>query len=118
MLGMWGREGQGGVTLQSLAAKVSTASDFANIGRKIEWVSSWRKNIAKFSKRLAETGNVSYHQGWEFAHRFSVQIARFLPKNVRMSDSLKNMSDSLKKMSDSLKKMSDLLKKISDSLIC
>ena len=55
------------MTLQSLAAKVSTASDFANIGRKIEWVSSWRKNIAKFSKRLAETGNVSYHQGWEFA---------------------------------------------------
>ena len=57
----------GGVTLQSLAAKVSIASDFANIGRKIEWVSSWRKNIAKFSKRLAETGYVSYHQGWEYA---------------------------------------------------
>ena len=34
-------------------------------------------------------------QGWEFAHRFSEQITRFLPKNVGMSDSLKKMSDSL-----------------------
>ena len=34
-------------------------------------------------------------QGWEFAHRFSERIARFLPKNERMSDSLKKMSDSL-----------------------
>ena len=29
-------------------------------------------------------------QGWEFAHQFSKRIARFLPKNERMSDSLKN----------------------------
>ena len=28
-------------------------------------------------------------QGWEFAHRFSERIARFLPQNERMSDSLK-----------------------------
>ena len=28
-------------------------------------------------------------QGWEFAHRFSEQIARFLQKNEQMSDSLK-----------------------------
>ena len=28
-------------------------------------------------------------QGWEFAHRFSERIGRFLPKNERMSDSLK-----------------------------
>ena len=34
-------------------------------------------------------------QGWEFAHRFFERIARFLPKNKRMSDSLKKMSDSL-----------------------
>ena len=34
-------------------------------------------------------------QGWEFAHRFSERIARFLPKNERMSDLLKKMSDSL-----------------------
>ena len=34
-------------------------------------------------------------QGWKFAHRFSKRIARFLPKNERMSDSLKKMSDSL-----------------------
>ena len=36
-----------------------------------------------------------YALGWEFAHRFSEQIARFLPKNERMSDSLKKISDSL-----------------------
>ena len=35
------------------------------------------------------------NQGWEFAHRFSERIARFLPKNERMSDLLKKMSDSL-----------------------
>ena len=29
-------------------------------------------------------------QGWEFAHLISERIARFLPKNERMSDSLKN----------------------------
>ena len=34
-------------------------------------------------------------QGWEFAHRFSQQIARFLPKNEQMRDLLKKMSDSL-----------------------
>ena len=27
-------------------------------------------------------------QGWEFAHYISERIARFLPKNERMSDSL------------------------------
>ena len=35
------------------------------------------------------------NQGWEFAHRFSKQIAHFLPKNQQMSDSLKKISDSL-----------------------
>ena len=30
-----------------------------------------------------------FFQGWEFAHRFSERITRFLPKNERMSDSLK-----------------------------
>ena len=34
-------------------------------------------------------------QGWEFAHRFSEQIAPFLSKNEQMSDLLKKMSDSL-----------------------
>ena len=34
-------------------------------------------------------------QGWEFTHLISEQIARFLPKNERMSDSLKKMSNSL-----------------------
>ena len=34
-------------------------------------------------------------QGWQIAHRFSERIARFLPKNERMSDSLKKTSDSL-----------------------
>ena len=29
------------------------------------------------------------NQGWEFAHRFSQRMARFLPKNERMSDLLK-----------------------------
>ena len=31
-------------------------------------------------------------QGWEFAHLISEQIARFLSKIERMSDSLKKMS--------------------------
>ena len=39
--------------------------------------------------------NPSFLQGWEFTHRFSERIARFLPKNQRMSDLLKKMSDSL-----------------------
>ena len=34
-------------------------------------------------------------QGGEFAHRFSTRIARFLPKNEKMSDLLKKMNDSL-----------------------
>ena len=37
-------------------------------------------------------------QGWEFAHKFSEGIARFLQKNERMSNSRKKMSD----LSDSL----------------
>ena len=32
---------------------------------------------------------MNIEQGWEFAHRFSERIARFLPKNERMSDLLK-----------------------------
>ena len=32
--------------------------------------------------------SMGFRQGWEFAHRFSGQIARFLPKIERMSDSL------------------------------
>ena len=39
--------------------------------------------------------SIKENQGWEFAHWFSGRIARFLPKNERMSDSLKKMSDSL-----------------------
>ena len=54
-------------------------------------------------------------QGWEFAHRFSERIARFLPKNERMSDLLKKMSDLLKKMSDLLIP-SFLVSDLSDSL--
>ena len=38
---------------------------------------------------------VTIMQGWEFAHRFSERIARFLRKNERMSDSLKKTSDLL-----------------------
>ena len=34
-------------------------------------------------------------QGWEFPHPISERIIRFLPKNERMSYSLKKMSDSL-----------------------
>ena len=32
---------------------------------------------------------VTKNHGWEFAHLFSEQIARFLRKNEQMSDSLK-----------------------------
>ena len=46
-------------------------------------------NRSEFSETLCEI------QGWEFAHQFSGQIARFLPKNERTSDSLKKTSDSL-----------------------
>ena len=35
------------------------------------------------------------YQGWEFTHRFSKRIARFLPKNEQMSNSLKKTSNSL-----------------------
>ena len=35
------------------------------------------------------------HHGWDFAHLFSERIARFLPKNEQMSDSLKKISNSL-----------------------
>ena len=40
---------------------------------------------------------ISPEQGWdwEFAQQFSERIARFLPKNEQMSDSLKKTSDSL-----------------------
>ena len=34
-------------------------------------------------------------QGWEFAHKFSERIARFLQKNERMSNSLKKTGNSL-----------------------
>ena len=47
---------------------------------------------------LAQRALIIFHrniQGWEFAHRFSERIARFLPKNEQMSDSLQKMSDSL-----------------------
>ena len=32
---------------------------------------------------------VTIYQGWEFAHRISERIARFLPKNEQISDLLK-----------------------------
>ena len=38
---------------------------------------------------------MSFCQGWEFAHRFSERIARFLQKKSRMSDLLKKPSDLL-----------------------
>ena len=50
-----------------------------------------------------------WKQGWEFAHRFSECISRFLPKNEQMSDSLKKISDSLIR--------SFLVSDLSDSLI-
>ena len=37
----------------------------------------------------------SWQQGWEFPHRFSEQIARFLQKNEQTSESLKKTSDLL-----------------------
>ena len=42
-----------------------------------------------FSDGTFSGGLFSDGQGWEFAHRFSERIARFLRKNERMSDSLK-----------------------------
>ena len=38
---------------------------------------------------------MNIEQGWEFAHRFSERIARFLPKNERMSDLLKKTNNLL-----------------------
>ena len=43
--------------------------------------------------RNCEVEEAWYEHGWEFAHRFSERSARFLRKNLRMSDSLKKMSD-------------------------
>ena len=47
-------------------------------------------------------------QGWEFAHRFSEQIARFLQKNERRNESIKKTSDSLN-CSFLVSNLSDLL---------
>ena len=63
----------------------------------------------------SQSGLYTLFQGWEFAHLISEQIARFLSKNERMSDSLKKMSDSLKKMSDALIR-SFFVSEMSDSL--
>ena len=52
---------------------------------------------------------ISKSQGWEFAHRFSKRITRFLPKNKWMTDLLKKTSDLLIP--------SFLVSNLSDSLI-
>ena len=55
--------------------------------------------IACSSWKMSQLNRSSYRdgflQGCEFAHRFSERIARFLPKNERMSNLLKEMSVSL-----------------------
>ena len=57
------------------------------LARKLTWTKiPWMRKFHSF---------LSPKQGWEFAHRFSETIARFSPKNERMSDSLKKTSDSL-----------------------
>ena len=61
-------------------------------------------------------------QGWEFAHRFSERIARFLRKNEQMSDLLKKTSNSLIRsflVSDLSDSLTSLIKKegMSESLI-
>ena len=55
-------------------------------------------------------------QGWEFAHRFSEWITRFLRKKEQLSYSLKKLSNLLKKLSDSLI-CSFLVIHLSDSLM-
>ena len=60
--------------------------------------------------------NLGKKQGWEFAHRFSERIARFLRNNEQMSDSLKKTSDLLKQTSDSLIR-SCLVSDLSNSLM-
>ena len=50
-------------------------------------LSGW--NITR-KRRNKSLKSASHFQGWEIAHRFSEQIARFLQKNERMSESLKN----------------------------
>ena len=47
------------------------------------------------SSKMSISENLTSDQGWEFAHRISERIARFMPKNERMSHSIKNISDAL-----------------------
>ena len=49
-----------------------------------------------YERHIFQQNNViTQIQGWEFTHRFSERIARFLPKNERVRDSRNKMSDSL-----------------------
>ena len=69
--------------------------------------------IACSSWKMSQLNRSSYRdgflQGWEFAHRFSERIARFLPKNKQMSDSRQKTRDSLI-CSFLVSDLSDLLK--------
>ena len=47
------------------------------------------------ASRRAGWGEVEWRQGWEITHLISEQIASFLSKNERMSNSIKKMSDLL-----------------------
>ena len=56
---------------------------------------AWNETtLGNWSTTMKKT-NSSWKQCWEFAHLIPEQIAIFLSKNERMSDSLKWMSDSL-----------------------
>ena len=67
------------------------------VGSSVQYLvltdSTWKIEFAQFVSLVGFYSAIL--QGWEFAHRFSQQIANFLPKNERMSDFLKQTSDSL-----------------------
>ena len=73
---------------------------FLAIGRKLNFeifrdIPLCPCGTSKCSSEIDEAFiTVNTKQGWEFAHWFSEQIARFLRKNERMSDLLKKTSDS------------------------
>ena len=55
----------------------------------------WQEIFESFNCKNPPSKFTVKYQGWEFAHRFSERIARFLRKNERMSDSLKKTSNLL-----------------------
>ena len=108
---IWIRDRKLGSGSDYFFVKNNLVKEVAKICRKFDLIVYIIFLSSEFIKRLLLwlfEVFITYKQGWIFAHRFSERIARFLPKNERMSDLLKKMSNSLipsflvSDMSDSL----------------